>query len=97
MFISSSAVRCHLPTAAVLNPLSARTSASVAHCGGIWPLPFGDPAAPSVIQAIPLVVWLRPVNRRGGVGEHSGVVCLFLYRPPRGAFLSMFGVSITPP
>ena len=41
----------------------------------MWPLPFGNPAAPSVMHAIPLVVWLRPVNRHERVGEHSAVVC----------------------
>ena len=75
MFISSSAVRCHFPTAAVLNPRSTSISARVAHSGGMWPLPLGKPAAASVMQAIPFVVWLRPVNRHDRVGEHSAVVC----------------------
>jgi hypothetical protein len=41
----------------------------------MWPLPFGKPTAPSVMQAIPFEVWLRPVNRHERVGEHSAVVC----------------------
>jgi hypothetical protein len=38
------------------------------------PLAFGNPDAPSVMHAIPFVVWLRPVNRHDRVGEHSAVV-----------------------
>jgi hypothetical protein len=74
-FISSWAHRCHLPTIAVLMPRSTRTSGRVAHSGGTCPLPFGKPVAASVMQAIPLVVWLRPVNKHDRVGEHSAVVC----------------------
>ena len=43
--------------------------------GGIVPLAFGNPTAASVIHAIELRVWLRPVNRQERVGEHSAVVC----------------------
>ena len=60
---------------AVLTPRSTSTSASVAHSGGTCPLPFGKPVAASVMQAMPLVVWLRPVSRQDRVGEHSAVVC----------------------
>jgi len=44
-------------------------------CGGIVPLAFGNPIAASVMQAIELRVWLRPVSRHERVGEHSAVVC----------------------
>ncbi len=30
------------------------------------------------MQAIPLVVWLRPVRSEERVGEHSAVVCQFV-------------------
>ena len=36
---------------------------------------IGNPIAASVMQAIALRVWLRPVNRPDRVGEHSAVVC----------------------
>ncbi len=65
--------------------------------GGIVPLPLGNPAAASVMQAIELRVWLRPVSRQERVGEHSAVVCHWLYRTPCAAIRSMFGVSIGPP
>ena len=74
MFISSSAVRCHLPVIYVFQPRSPSTSATVAHSNGMCPLELGNPEAASVIVAIPLVVWFRPVIRRDRVGEHSAVV-----------------------
>ena len=43
--------------------------------GGMVPLPFGKPIAASVMQAMLLRVWLRPVSRQDLVGEHSAVVC----------------------
>ena len=43
--------------------------------GGIVPLAFGNPMAASVMQAMLLRVWLRPVSRHERVGEHSAVVC----------------------
>ncbi len=43
--------------------------------GGIVPLALGKPLAPSVMQAMLLRVWLRPVSRQERVGEHSAVVC----------------------
>ena len=43
--------------------------------GGMVPLAFGNPTAASVMQAIELRVWLRPVSRQDRVGEHSAVVC----------------------
>ena len=64
-----------MPTIAVLMPRSTSISGSVAHSGGTWPLPFGNPVAASVMQAMPLVVWLRPVSRQERVGEHRAVVC----------------------
>ena len=42
--------------------------------GGITPLAFGKPIAASVMQAMLLRVWLRPVSRHERVGEHSAVV-----------------------
>jgi hypothetical protein len=44
-------------------------------CGGMVPLPLGNPAAASVMQAMLLRVWFRPVSRQDRVGEHSAVVC----------------------
>jgi hypothetical protein len=38
------------------------------------PFELGNPEAASVIVAIPLVVWFRPVIRHDRVGEHSAVV-----------------------
>ena len=43
--------------------------------GGIVPLAFGNPIAASVMHAMLLRVWLRPVSRQDRVGEHSAVVC----------------------
>ena len=43
--------------------------------GGMVPLAFGKPTAASVMQAIELRVWLRPVSRQERVGEQSAVVC----------------------
>jgi hypothetical protein len=86
-----------LPTAAVLKPRSTSISATVAHSGGMCPLAFGNPAAHSVMQAIPFVVWLRPVSRHDRVGEHRAVVCHCVKRRPAAAMRSMFGVSIRPP
>ena len=42
--------------------------------GGIVPLALGKPIAASVMQAMLLRVWLRPVSRQERVGEHSAVV-----------------------
>ncbi len=39
------------------------------------PLALGKPIAASVMQAMLLRVWLRPVSRHDRVGEHSAVVC----------------------
>ena len=39
------------------------------------PLAFGNPIAASVMQAMLLRVWLRPVSRHDRVGEHRAVVC----------------------
>jgi hypothetical protein len=50
-------------------------SASIPFSGGIEPLAFGNPIAASVMHAIELRVWFRPVSRHDRVGEHSAVVC----------------------
>ena len=59
----------------VFQPSSPRISASVPFSGGIVPLAFGKPIAASVMQAMLLRVWLRPVRRQERVGEQSAVVC----------------------
>ena len=86
-----------MPTAYVFQPRSPSTSASVPHSNGMWPFWFGKPADASVMHAIPLVVWLRPVSRHARVGEQSAVVWKFVYVRPRSAIRLMFGVSISPP
>ena len=59
----------------MFQPRSPRTSAIVALSNGMWPLEPGNPVVASAMQAMPLVVWLRPVRRDERVGEHSAVVC----------------------
>jgi hypothetical protein len=59
----------------VFQPRSDSTSAMVAHSNGMWPLALGNPVVASAMQAMPLVVWLRPVSSDERVGEHSAVVC----------------------
>ncbi len=81
----------------MFQPRSARISASVPFSGGIDPLAFGKPIAASVMHAIELRVWLRPVSRHDRVGEHSAVVCHCVYRTPAATTRSMFGVSTGPP
>lgn len=49
------------------------------------------------MQAMPLVVWFRPFSSDERVGEHSAVVCQFVYVSPRSASRLMLGVSINPP
>ncbi len=51
-FISTVGHRCHLPTMYVFHPSSPRTSDSIPFSGGIVPLAFGNPLAPSVMHAI---------------------------------------------
>jgi hypothetical protein len=97
MFISSAATRCHFPSMYVFQPRSPSTSAIVAHSNGMWPFEFGKPVVASAMQAMPLVVWLRPVSKDERVGEHNAVVCQFVYVSPVAASLLMFGVSISPP
>src|SRR5215471_19569607 len=63
----------------------------------MWPFWFGNPADASVMHAIPLVVWLRPVSKQARVGEHRAVVWKFVYVNPRSAIRLIFGVSIRPP
>ncbi len=43
--------------------------------GGIIPLAFGNPVPSSVMHAMLLRVWFRPVSRHDRVGEQSAVVC----------------------
>ena len=81
----------------VFQPRSPRISGSIPFSGGIVPLAFGNPIAASVMQAMLLRVWLRPVSRHDRVGEHSAVVCHWVKRTPREAIASMLGVSIGPP
>jgi len=59
----------------VFQPSSPRISGSIPFSGGIVPLALGNPTAASVMQAMLLRVWLRPVSRQERVGEHSAVVC----------------------
>ena len=59
----------------VFHPSSPRISGSIPFSGGIVPLAFGNPIAASVMHAMLLRVWLRPVSRHERVGEHSAVVC----------------------
>ena len=58
----------------VFQPPSPRISESIPFSGGIVPLAFGNPIAASVMQAMLLRVWLRPVSRHDRVGEQSAVV-----------------------
>jgi hypothetical protein len=81
----------------VFQPRSPRISESIPFSGGIVPLAFGNPIAASVMQAMLLLVWLRPVRRHERVGEQSAVVCHCVNRTPFAAIRSMFGVSIGPP
>ena len=59
----------------VFQPSSPRISGSMPFSGGIVPLAFGNPMAASVMHAMELRVWLRPVSRQERVGEHRAVVC----------------------
>ena len=59
----------------VFQPSSPRISGSIPFSGGIVPLAFGNPIAASVMHAMLLRVWLRPVSRHDRVGEHNAVVC----------------------
>ena len=51
----------------------------------------------SVIPAIPLAVWLRPVIRHERVGEHKAVVWKLVYVTPLSAIRCRAGVWIGPP
>jgi hypothetical protein len=81
----------------VFQPRSPSTSPIVAHSKGMWPFALGKPLVASAMQAMPLVVWFRPVSREERVGEHNAVVCQFVYVSPDAASFLMFGVSIRPP
>ena len=74
MSTSSAGVRCHLPIAYVFQPCSFSTSAIVPFSNGIRAENPGKPAEPSVMQAMLLLVALRPVRRLERVGEQSAVV-----------------------
>jgi len=58
----------------VFHPASSRISDSIPFSGGIVPLAFGNPIAASVMHAMLLRVWLRPVSKHERVGEHNAVV-----------------------
>ena len=81
----------------MFQPRSPSTSAIVAHSNGMCPLEPGNPVVASAMHAIPFVVWLRPVSSDERVGEHSAVVCQFVYVSPFAPSRRMFGVSISPP
>ena len=49
------------------------------------------------MQAMPTVVWLRPVSIAALDGEHNAVVWNRVKRSPRSAMRCMAGVSIGPP
>ena len=59
----------------VFQPSSPRISGSIPFSGGIVPLAFGKPIAASVMHAMLLRVWFRPVRRHERVGEQRAVVC----------------------
>lgn len=59
----------------VFHPRCPRICDSIPFSAGTVPLAFGNPTAASVMHAIELRVWLRPVRRHDLVGEHSAVVC----------------------
>ncbi len=58
----------------MFHPWAPRISWIWPFSGGITPLAFGKPIAASVMQAMLLRVWLRPLSRHDRVGEHSAVV-----------------------
>jgi len=66
-----------LPIAYVFQPRSLSTSAIVPFSNGMRAEKPGNPAEPSVMQAMLLLVALRPVRRLERVGEHSAVVWKF--------------------
>ena len=59
----------------VFQPWAPRISWIWPFSGGITPLALGNPLAHSVMHAMLLRVWLRPVSRHERVGEHNAVVC----------------------
>ena len=59
----------------VFQPRSPKISDNMPFSGGIVPLAFGNPLAPSVMHAMLFRVWFRPVSRQDRVGEHKAVVC----------------------
>ncbi len=81
----------------MFKPRSPSTSAIVPFSNGIRAEKPGKPAEPSVMQAIPLMVALRPARMLERVGEQSAVVWKFEYRRPASAIRLIVGVSIGPP
>src|SRR3954465_9190747 len=69
----------------VFQPASPRISWIWPFSGGITPFAFGNPLAHSVMHAMPLRVWLRPVSRHERGGEHGGGRGARRRRAPRGA------------
>ena len=49
------------------------------------------------MHAMPLEWWLRPLSMHERDGEHSAVVCMFVYRKPFSASRSRLGVLIGEP
>ena len=61
----------------MFQPRSPSTSEAKPFSNGIRAEKPGKPAAPSVMQAMPLLVALRPLSRLERVGEQSAVVWKF--------------------
>ena len=49
------------------------------------------------MHAMPLEWWFRPLSMHDRDGEHSAVVCMFVYRKPPCASRSRLGVLIGDP
>ncbi len=95
--MSSSGTLWFLPSQKVLKPFSWRTWPIVAHSAGRRPFAPGNPLEHSVMQAMALRWWLRPVRNVDRVGEHSAVVCHCVYVRPRSASFCSVGMLILPP
>ena len=61
------------------------------------PFEPGKPVAASAMQAIPTVVWLRPVSSAARVEEQIDVVWNCVYRNPPSHNRWIVGISIGPP
>src|SRR5215469_7601209 len=64
---------------------------------GIIPVAPGHDVANSVMTPIFTEWWFRPVSNAARVGEHSAVVCMWLYRRPAFATRSVVGILTKPP